>query len=122
MGLILFMAGMQWGGYQVSRIQTKCQSWRLITTTVPMVLRSRSCSLAHWRLSSDWFLLLGDVGHQTMPQTYQLEPRAYVSRANQTRSTSVAADSFDHVYQWSKLFRSYHVLAFVFPIAPENGS
>ena len=100
-GMILFMAGLQWGGYQVFRNPTL---WLFGgTKTSSVLLEIRPCSgpspprgsFAH-RIRR-----LGDQRHQV----------PHVSLSSKARTSHTRHDFGDHLHLWCQLLLHSHVLA-----------
>lgn len=101
LGLIIFLAGMQWGGYMVcTNINFACQTV-LIHSEVPLDVPSRSGSVDHWLLSACCLRLLGNLRRQISYLPDTVEARASHSRP----------DSCHHLHFWCEFLFCAHVLA-----------
>jgi len=92
-GMILFMAGLQWGGYQVSRVLSPC--------IFCLGIRARPCPLNPRCLSPHRLRCVGS-------QVCQIP---HVPRPSQARSSYSRLDSRHHFHLRRKLLLHSHVLA-----------
>ena len=100
-GMIVFIAAILWGGYQVS---SRLPSFRRVADdlAVQVVLRPRSSSTDHRLLHAGWLCRVG----------IQVRPIPHVPWPHQASSPYPDTDSCHHRHFGCKLLLHYHVLAY----------
>lgn len=102
-GMIVFLAGLQWGGYQVCELPTVVQSLLATHTLGPVRMEHGTCPCAfdYWVRFARCLLLLGNLWNR-LPN---------ISITSQARASHPCSYSPHHVYLGLELFLRYYVLA-----------
>lgn len=103
-GLIIFLAGLQWGGYMVGSDldESARAAFKLILDAlVPMVLCPRSRSVDHWLLPACCVCILGDLWSQV----------PHLPESPEARASYSGSYSGDHLHLWCQLLFGVDVLA-----------
>lgn len=103
-GMILFMAGIQWGGYQV-RSSNECQKrerYGLTLVAVQMEVVSCTCTLDHWCYPLNCFCLLA---------SQSAEQVSHVPAKIEQRAENNGVDLNHHFHFWGKFLFDPHVVS-----------
>ena len=99
-GMILFISGLVWGGYQVSNFR-RTLTFQVSLLLVYLEISTHSCPTTSWRLFPHRLRFLGGLWCQV----------SHVSSTAKARSSNSCFDSRDHVHIWCQLLLCASVLA-----------